>query len=163
MKKRERKKKKRKIYILIFSLITLAFISILKLLNILPILYFIIMLLLILLLYIISLTLIKKNKKIGYIISILLTIIYILVGYYLLITLNFLGSFTKDHYSEETYLVLTLKEYNYTDIKDIENQSIGYINNNLTSINKAIEKLDKKIAITKEELNDYTSLRRKLL
>lgn len=162
MKKRERKKKKRKIYILIFSLISLTFITILKLLNILPILYFTITLVLILLLYIISLVLIKKNKKIGYIISILLTIIYILIGYYLLITLNFLGSFTKDHYSEETYLVLTLKEYNYTDIKDIENQSIGYINNNLTNINKAIEKLNKKINITKEELNDYTTLFNKL-
>ena len=66
MKKRERKNtnKKRKIYLIIFSIISLAFITILKLLNILPLLYFIIVLILILLLYIINVILIKKNKKI---------------------------------------------------------------------------------------------------
>lgn len=164
MKKRERKNtnEKRKIYLIIFSIISLAFITILKLLNILPLLYFIIVLILILLLYIINVILIKKNKKIGYIISILLTIIYIVIGYYLLITLNFLSDFAKNHYSEETYLILTLKEYNYTNIKDIENKNIGYINNNLTSINKAIEKLDKKINIDKEEIDNYTTLFNKL-
>lgn len=164
MKKRERKNKniKKKIYLIIYSIISLAFITILKLLNILPLLYFIIALILILLLYITNIILIKKKKKIGYIISIILTIIYIIVGYYLLITLNFFDSFTKNHYSEETYLVLTLKEYNYSNIKDIENKNIGYINNNLTSINKALEKLDKKVKTEKEEIEDYTTLFNKL-
>ena len=65
--------------------------------------------------------------------------------------LNFFNSFSKIHYSEEKYLVLTLKENNYKDIKDIENKDLGYIKNDLTNINKAIEKLDKKVKTEKKE------------
>ena len=149
MKKRERKNnnKFKNIYLIIFTIITLTFLVFLKLCNILPTLYFIISLVLVILLYTINLILIKKNKKIGYIFSALFITIYLIITYYLGITLNFFNSFSKIHYSEETYLVLTLKENNYKDIKDIENKDLGYIKNDLTNINKAIEKLDKKVNV----------------
>ena len=160
MKKRERKNnnKFKNIYLIIFTIITLTFLVFLKLCNILPTLYFIISLVLVILLYTINLILIKKNKKIGYIFSALFIIIYLIITYYLGITLNFFNSFSKIHYSEETYLVLTLKENNYKDIKDIENKDLGYIKNDLTNINKAIEKLDKKVKTEKKEYTDYTKL-----
>ena len=160
MKKRERKNnnKFKNIYLIIFTIITLTFLVFLKLCNILPTLYFIISLVLVILLYTINLILIKNNKKIGYILSALFITIYLIITYYLGITLNFFNSFSKIHYSEETYLVLTLKESNYKDIKDIENKDLGYIKNDLTNINKAIEKLDKKVKTEKKEYTDYTKL-----
>ena len=160
IKKRERKNnnKFKNIYLIIFTIITLTFLVFLKLCNILPTLYFIISLVLVILLYTINLILIKKNKKIGYILSALFITIYLIITYYLGITLNFFNSFSKIHYSEEKYLVLTLKENNYKDIKDIENKDLGYIKNDLTNINKAIEKLDKKVKTEKKEYTDYTKL-----
>lgn len=158
MKKRERKNKIKNIYLIIFTIITLTFLTILKISNLLPTLYYIIIFIGVIIIYLPILILIKKRKKIGYIFSSILMIILIIITYYLGTTLNFFNSFSKIHYSEETYLVLTLKEKDYKDIKDLENTNIGYIQNDLTNINKALEKLDKKIETTKEEYQDYTKL-----
>ena len=71
--------------------------------------------------------------------------------------MNFFSNFSKIHYSEETFLVIVLKE-EYQDINDLQNKNIGYIQNNLNSIDKAIEKIDKKISINKKKYEDFTSL-----
>lgn len=158
MKQRKRKNKIKNIYLVIFTIITLIFLTILKISNLLPTLYYIIILIGVIIIYLPILILIKKRKKLGYISSSILMLILIIITYYLGTTLTFFNSFSKIHYNEETYLVLALKEKDYKDIKDLENTKLGYIQNNLTNINKALEKLDKKIETTKEEYQDYTNL-----
>ena len=121
MKKRRKEKKKlnfKCIYLLLFAVVTIIFITFIKIINVIPTLYFIILLILTIGLYILSFFLLKKKKKIGYVISGILIVIYLLVTYYLGITMNFFNSFSKIRYNEETYLVLSLKD-TYKDIKEI--------------------------------------------
>lgn len=160
MKKTRNRKKMnfKNIYLMLFALITIFFIIFLRIINIIPTLYFIILIVISIILYLIIFFLLKKKKKLGYIISILFIIIYAIITYYLGITMNFFSNFSKIHYSEETFLVLVLKEEEYQDINDLQNKNIGYIQNNLNSIDKAIEKIDKKISINKKKYEDFTSL-----
>ena len=155
-KKTKNKLKLKNIYYLLFSIITVAFLIILKIANIIPNLYYIIITFIIILIYILSIILIKKKKKIGYILSIIFILLYLIITYYLAVTISFFTSFSKVHYNEETYLVLTLKETGIKEIEELKN--IGYIQENLNNTQKAIEKLDKKISITKKEFEDYNSL-----
>ena len=159
MKKTRNRKKMnfKNIYLMLFALITIFFIIFLRIRNIIPTLYFIILIVILIILYLIIFLLLKKKKKLGYIISILFIIIYAIITYYLGITMNFFSNFSKIHYSEETFLVIVLKE-EYQDINDLQNKNIGYIQNNLNSIDKAIEKIDKKISINKKKYEDFTSL-----
>ena len=159
MKKTRNRKKMnfKNIYLMLFALITIFFIIFLRIINIIPTLYFIILIVILIILYLIIFFLLKKKKKLGYIISILFIIIYAIITYYLGITMNFFSNFSKIHYSEETFLVIVLKE-EYQDINDLQNKNIGYIQNNLNSIDKAIEKIDKKISINKKKYEDFTSL-----
>lgn len=160
MKKRRKEKKKlnfKCIYLLLFAVVTIIFITFIKIINVIPTLYFIILLILTIGLYILSFFLLKKKKKIGYVISGILIVIYLLVTYYLGITMNFFNSFSKIRYNEETYLVLSLKD-TYKDIKEIKDKNLGYVENDLNNINKAIEKLDKKVTTNKQVYEDNTSL-----
>ncbi|MGN1342478.1 MAG: LCP family protein [Bacilli bacterium] len=159
MKKTRNKKKMnfKNIYLMLFALVTIFFIIFLRIINIIPTLYFIILIVILIILYLIIFFLLKKKKKLGYIISILFIIIYAIITDYLGITMNFFSNFSKIHYSEETFLVIVLKE-EYQDINDLQNKNIGYVQNNLNSIDKAIEKIDKKISINKEKYEDFTNL-----
>lgn len=160
MKKRRKEKKKlnfKCIYLLLFAVVTIIFITFIKIINVIPTLYFIILLILTIGLYILSFFLLKKKKKIGYVISGILIVIYLLVTYYLGITMNFFNSFSKIRYNEETYLVLSLKD-TYKDIEEIKDKNLGYVENDLNNINKAIEKLDKKVTTNKQVYEDNTSL-----
>ena len=159
MKKTRNRKKMnfKNIYLMLFALITIFFIIFLRIINIIPTLYFIILIVISIILYLIIFFLLKKKKKLGYIISILFIIIYAIITYYLGITMNFFSNFSKIHYSEETFLVIVLKE-EYQDINDLQNKNIGYIKNNLNSIEKAIKKIDKKISINKKKYEYFTSL-----
>lgn len=154
----KRKKKKNNILSIIFSIITIIFILFIKIVNILPSHYFIIMLIIIFIITTIVLLLNKKKKKIGYILSIILIILYSFLLYYLCITKNYFSSLSKIHYSEDIYLVLVKNESEYNKIKDLENKNIGYINSELKNINEVLEKLNKEITTNKNEYNDYDKI-----
>ncbi|MGN1311802.1 MAG: LCP family protein [Bacilli bacterium] len=160
MKRKDKKKMKIKKNILsiIFSIITIIFILFIKIVNILPSQYFIIMLIIILAITTIILLLNKKKKKIGYILSIILIIIYLVLSYYLCITKNYFASFSKIHYSEDVYLVLVKKESEYNKIKDLEDKNIGYINSELKDINEVLKKLDKQVTANKIKYSDYDKI-----
>lgn len=158
MKRKNKEKKKKNIFNIIFIIITAIFLVFLKIVNILPNLYFLILLIIIILIATTLLILNKKKKKIGYILSIILMLMYLLLSYYLGITKDYFYSFNKLHYSENIYLVLVEKNSNYNKIKDLNNKSIGYINNQLKDTTKVIEKLDKEIKTNKEKYDDYNKL-----
>ena len=157
-RKTKRKLKYKNIFLLIFAIINIAFIVFLSLSNIIPTIYFIPLVIIITLLYLSIFILIKKKKKLGYFLSIILIIIYIFVTYYLGITLNFFSSINKIHYNETNYLVIVLNSSEYNTTKDLKNKTIGYINNDEDNIEKAIEKLDKKVKINKKDYSTYPTL-----
>ena len=97
----------------------------------------------------------KKKRKFGYFLSTIFIIVSSIAIYYLGVTNNFLSYFNKDNYKLETYLVLVLKDSNYMELNDLSDEDIGYVKNEITSINKAIEKLNKKVNINNVEYDNY--------
>lgn len=147
--------------IYIFTLlITIIFAGIIIKSNMIPFKYLIILLLILVILnVIIGLLLFKFKKKIiGYILSFILLLITILGTYYLNSTLGFIKGFGKDNYKEENFLVLVLKDSPYQELNDLENKKIGYILNELTGIDKAIEQLDSILTYEKVLGEDYDKL-----
>lgn len=156
MERKKRKVKFRNILLIFYTIINIVFVSFIFIINILPNKYLYSLLGVIVLLYLIIFILVKKKKRIGYILLSLFTIIYIFIAYYLGVTQNFFSSFNNIHYNEETYLVIVLKDSKYTKIKDLNNKTIGYFNNNINDINKVLEKLDN--SIKKESYNSDIEL-----
>lgn len=157
-RKKPNKLKFRKIYILFFALLTLIFLIFLKIADIIPNLYFIIILIFLIVLFLFIYLLLKKKKKIGYLLSIFMIIIYLIITYYLGITMNFFSSFTDIHYAEKNYLVIVLNDDRYNKIEDLNNKNVGYITNNEETLDKALNKLGQKISIETIEHNDYITL-----
>lgn len=93
-----------------------------------------------------------------HIISVLFIIIYLTLLFYLGTTINFFSYFNKDNYSEEKYLVIVLNNYNYNELNDLSNKTIGYIPNNLTMASKALNTLNKKIDTQSKKYDTYDEL-----
>ena len=164
----EVKKKKFNYNFLIFIftiLISLIFMGIVIKSNMVPTKFIIILILTLLIWnFLIGLffTKFKKKKIISYILSFILVLITIIGTYYLNSTLGFFKGFGKDNYKEENFLVLVLKDSPYNELKDLENKKIGYVLNELTGINKAIENLDTSLVYEKVTLEDYDKLLKSL-
>ena len=85
----------------------------------------------------------KKNKKkniIGYVLGGLIIVLMGVLFYYLSITMGFFKGFGNNKYKEENYLILVLEESEFDSIDDLTN--IGYTTNELSNIDKALEKLN---------------------
>ena len=103
----------------------------------------------------------RKTKKKGtiVIVEILYIIILSLAFFYLNRTFNFLDKFTSQlGYETKQYVVLVLESSNYKDIKDLKDKKIGYTSGLDTSANKALEELNKKVKLEKEEFDGYGDL-----
>ena len=161
MAKRRKKNNKRKlainkIFIWLTLLLSIILMLMITLLNVFPFKYLIIIYIVTLIFNIIICFLLKKKKrKMGFIISTVFIILTSIGIYYLGVTGNFLSYFNKDNYKLEKYLVLVLKDSDYQKLKDLENEAIGYVKNDITSINKALDKLNKKVKLENREYDNY--------
>lgn len=152
---KKKKKKLNKLFLIINYLLSIVVLLMVSILNILPFKYLIVAFILVIVFnLIISICLLKK-KKIGYLLSIIFIIISGFVIYYLSTTYNFLSYFNKDNYKTETFLVLALKDSDYSKLDDLDGLDIGYVKNEITSINKALDKINKKIDIENIEYDNY--------
>lgn len=152
---KKKKKKLNKLFLIINYLLSIVVLLMVSILNILPFKYLIVAFILVIVFnLIISICLLKK-KKIGYLLSIIFIIISGFVIYYLSTTYNFLSYFNKDNYKTETFLVLALKDSDYSKLDDLDSLDIGYVKNEITSINKALDKINKKIDIENIEYDNY--------
>lgn len=152
---KKKKKKLNKLFLIINYLLSIVVLLMVSILNILPFKYLIVAFILVIVFnLIISICLLKK-KKIGYLLSIVFIIISGFVIYYLSTTYNFLSYFNKDNYKTETFLVLALKDSDYSKLDDLDGLDIGYVKNEITSINKALDKINKKIDIENIEYDNY--------
>lgn len=94
--------------------------------------------------------------------SILLMIIFGFLIFYLSKTFTFLSGLDDINYKTENYLVLVMNDSNYNTISDLGNKSIGYVNNEVSHIDKALEMLDEMVLVEKSSLNNYDVLVRRL-
>lgn len=167
-KKTKHNVNKFKTYLTITSLL-LGWLSLTNLLliikyDILPLKYFI--LAIIILVVVPSIIIIFSNrkktkpiiKKILSGISLFLSIILIIILFYLNKTFSFIDNLTQTGYKTENYSVIVLKESDYNSIENLKDKTISYYNQETTNINKVLEELNKIInynTITKE---NYISL-----
>ena len=151
-------------YLSIFLLIVSVLILVLVyFINVLPIDYFIVLVVLVLIIDLIVIKLLLGSGKIRNVIGVILSIILIIIMVfgitYELNTLDFLKQFGFNTYKEEVYNVLVLDESVYEEINDLDNESIGHLDENVhEGLNSAIEKIDNAIDFESVVLDDINSL-----
>lgn len=167
--KKKNKKRKLNLFSLIISIIWLILIFVNTILifkyDILPFKYLIIYLLLIFIIPILLIFLVnikKINKTIKVFIS-MIGIFYIIIlsltFFYINNTVSFLDYFTSGYnYETKNYMILVLKDSKYSNIKDLDNKKIGYVNPIGYKIEDAIDKLAMKIDSKYEEYKNYNIL-----
>ena len=167
----KKKKKTNKFYIInsiilgIISIISILFIiklDILPLKYLIPLILSLILIPLILIILMINKKIKKKIKKIISIISIIIIIILSLILFYMNKTYNFLNSLKNKGYIIENYSVIVLKN-RYEEIEELNNKTIDYYNNENSNIEQALQELENKIKIKKEDETDNQKLIEKLL
>lgn len=151
-------------YLSIFLLIVSVLILVLVyFINVLPIDYFIVLIVLVLIIDLVVVKLLLGSGKIrnvfGVILSIILIIIMVFGITYELNTIDFLKQFGFNTYKEEVYNVLVLDESEYEELNDLDNESIGHLDENVhEGLNSAIEKIDNNIDFESVILDDINSL-----
>ena len=164
-KKNRRRKKKHpflkflKIVVVLLSIITIGLVYSL---NILPVKYFAYLIGGVFVINLIILSLLsakKKGKRVfGFLLSILLIIVEALGISYELSTIDFFNNFGNANYKTENYNVIVW-ESSYTDIKQLNNKTIGHLNYDKSDgLKKAIQKLNKIITYKKSKYDDIGEL-----
>lgn len=151
-------------YLSIFLLIVSVLILVLVyFINVLPIDYFIVLVVLVLIIDLVVIKLLLGSGKIRNVIGVILSIILIIIMVfgitYELNTLDFLKQFGFNTYKEEVYNVLVLDDSEYEELNDLDNESIGHLDENVhEGLNSAIEKIDQQIDFESVVLDDINSL-----
>lgn len=151
-------------YLSIFLLIVSVLILVLVyFINVLPIDYFIVLVVLVLIIDLVVIKLLLGSGKIRNVIGVILSIILIIIMVfgitYELNTLDFLKQFGFNTYKEELYNVLVLDESEYEELNDLDNATIGHLDENVhEGLNSAIEKIDQQIDFESVVLDDINSL-----
>ncbi len=151
-------------YLSIFLLIVSVLILVLVyFINVLPIDYFIVLVVLVLIIDLVVVKLLLGSGKIRNVIGVILSIILIIIMVfgitYELNTIDFLKQFGFNTYKEEVYNVLVLDESEYEELNDLDNESIGHLDENVhEGLNSAIEKIDQQIDFESVVLDDINSL-----
>ena len=151
-------------YLSIFLLIVSVLILVLVyFINVLPIDYFIVLVVLVLIIDLVVIKLLLGSGKIRNVIGVILSIILIIIMVfgitYELNTLDFLKQFGFNTYKEEVYNVLVLDESVYEELNDLDNATIGHLDENVhEGLNSAIDKIDQQIDFESVVLDDINSL-----
>ena len=151
-------------YLSIFLLIVSVLILVLVyFINVLPIDYFIVLVVLVLIIDLVVIKLLLGSGKIRNVIGVILSIILIIIMVfgitYELNTIDFLKQFGFNTYKEELYNVLVLDESEYEELNDLDNESIGHLDENVhEGLNSAIEKIDQQIDFESVVFDDINSL-----
>lgn len=168
-KKQSTKKKKKlpfiyKLFSSLLALITLLFIGAIIYLNVLNILLLLIAIIVIGFISILTILLMTKSKKkkTGFLMSIILILIYSFLSFYILKTTNFLNDLNLN-YKTYNYSVVVLKTSPYKKLKDINDLNMGYYADGTTETTKALDKVQKKIELEPTTYEDNYTLANDLL
>lgn len=163
--KLQKKRVKKKVHIII-AIVLLIFIYLNTYLllkyNVLPTKYFVLYAIIfdIFPILMIMFTLFKKRKSKLKLVVTIFEFIYIIVlaivFIYLNKTFNFLDRFTKGYnYETKNYYVITLKNSNFDDLKDLKNTKMGYTLGFGDSVSEALQKIENVIKFDKEKFDGY--------
>lgn len=154
----------------LFFIISLLFIGLIYYLNVLPIKYILIIIGIILFInLILGIILlnkhVKKKLKIFFTIFTLMIIVGLgIINTYLLNTKDIINNITKKiNYKTENYAVIVLKDTNYEELKELENENIGYLDNQTQGSKEALKKLDKQLDAEYDDYDDVGKLSNDLL
>ena len=151
-----------KFCVFIVNIMTIIFLAMTMFMNVVPLKYYIIILIVVLLFdYITTILLIRRNKKkrvIGLLLSIILITLFGVGIYYENKTNNFLDVITKSRKVSVNYVVVTRKDSPYNNIKDIQNKTLGILNDEAEPYIKAKEKINKEISTNTHNYQDTYSL-----
>ena len=165
---KKRKLSKYQMYLAINSLVlswaTLALSLLITKYDILPIKYLIpilsieILIPVLLIFFMMKKNIKNKIKTILSIISIIITILYAVLSVYIKKTYNFIEEIIDDGYVIENYSVITLKNSNYNELKDLESKNIGYYRSESPAVDEVLGKIKEEINFSSKEFNDQTKL-----
>jgi len=96
----------------------------------------------------------NKTKKVFYILSILLSIIFLIVSFFVAKTKILLNSSNID-YKTHNYSVIVLKNSNYENLNNLENANMGYYDNSAEGLDESIKKIEQQIDVS---MVPYTNL-----
>lgn len=170
-KKTKDKKRKLDIYKIISIILILSSIVLLGTviyINVLPLKYLalflgILLLLNLIIYFILSRKKLKKKlKKIFATISIIISIVFLLGSFYIYKTFGVIEDMTQK-YKTYTYHVLVKNESNYQNIKELENKTLGYYNNNDNITKTALKELEKTIKTKNEGFGNLETLTSSIL
>lgn len=166
------KKRTQNIFYIIISVLlvvsSISFLGFLLYIDVLPTKYLTILVLGVLFFNVLNIFLInlkKLNKKVKKIIStfiVIIILIMIIVSFYLGKTVDVLLNNVDSKYKLENYSVLVLKNSDYENLEDIENQNVGYFENS-TGSKLSNSKLSKKVNINFKSYKTSDSLIHDLL
>lgn len=162
-KKTKKKNKINKIITIILLGIILIFFGLIFYINILPLFYSIIALLIssVIVTGIVLLNFRKKKilRILGYILSILLSIILIFIEVYLINTVGFLNNMTDGNYSLKNYNIIVLNTSEFDKLKDLKNKELGISETSESKeLEEAKKKISKQIKLNYEEYEDLDEL-----
>lgn len=128
--------------------------------NVFPIKYLVLALLILVILD--SITIFKllskktknKTRKVFYILSILLSIIFLVASFFVAKTKILLNSSNID-YKTHNYSIVVLKDSTYENLNDLENASMGYYDNGAEGLDESIKKIEDQIDVS---MVPYTNL-----
>ena len=149
-----------KIETILLFIISGIFTLLIVFLNIIPSKYLYIIIGVIVLIFLIFLVSLKKKKnKKAKVFAFLYILILLFSSYYLFSTVDLLSYFKGKSYKEERYIIYVLKSSNFNSINDLNNKTIGYVNDS----KKALDSLVKSINIEKKSYSDISLLANDLL
>ncbi len=155
-------------YLVIFLVIlSIMFSGLIYFINVLPLEYFWVFIVTLGIIDVIVALLLLSNghvrNLVGGFFSFILIIGMIFGINYSLNTMDFFKQFGFNEYKIENYNILVLNTSNYKNIKDLNNQVIGYLDKDkYEGLNKAIDKLSKKISFKSNISSDVSDLFTKL-
>ena len=166
-KKKNKKVKKLNIYLLIISIIWLFMIFLNTFLvfryDVLPLKYLIVYLVLVVLLPVVLLFLLtrkKINKGFKIFVSVVAIINILILSFsffYLNKTFSFLDDFTSGYnYETKNYVVMVLKNSDYQEIDDLDEEKIGYVKHSNEDLDKIFKNLEDEISFAEEEYKEYS-------
>ena len=103
-----------------------------------------------------------KIRTICSIFSIILIIILSIVLFYLNKTFSFLDKLKAGDYYTENYSIIVMNDKEYSEVNELEETHLEYLNQEQLHINEALEKLNEIVKPQLEEEQDYNVLANKL-
>ena len=153
----------KKYLVILLTILSLLLMGLIYFINVLPMEYFGVFVAVVVIIdLIVSLLLLSNGKVknlIGGLFSLLLVVAMVFGINYSLNTMDFFKQFGFNEYKSEKYNIVVLKASEYKKLDDLKNKVIGHLDESkYKGLDKAIDKLNKKISFKSKSLDDSSEL-----